>query len=378
VNDPRIPLNDPRVVMTLDAGGTNFRFGALRGGAPAIDTIARPAESNDLDAALARIADGFEEARRRCPEPPVAISFAFPGPADYAAGIIVDPPNMPAFRGGVALGPMLEDRFGIPVFINNDGHLFAYGESIAGFLPYVNGLLERANRRKRFRTLLGVTLGTGFGGGFAFDGELHVGDHGVAAEVWRLRNTRHPEMNAEEGASARAVCREYAIEAGLAFEQSPDASIVFEVAMGRREGDRASALTAFGRLGEVVGDAIAQACALVDGLVVIGGGVSAAWPLFMPSLVARMNGATSGANGVGRFRRLAAVAFNLEDPEQLRRFLEDRSSEIVVPGSGRRVFHDPVPRTGIGVSRLGTSEAIALGAYVFAIRRLRADTAGRS
>ncbi len=80
--------------------------------------------------------------RRQCHEPPVAISFAFPGPADYPAGIIGDLPNLPAFRGGVALGPMLEEKFGIPVFINNDGDLFVYGEAIAGFLPYVNGLLE--------------------------------------------------------------------------------------------------------------------------------------------------------------------------------------------------------------------------------------------
>lgn len=364
-----LPVDDARIVLTLDAGGTNFRFGALRGGVAAIETIRRSARAHDLDASLRQIVEGFDEARGRCPEPPVAISFAFPGPADYARGIIIDPPNMSAFRGGVALGPMLEDRFGVPVFINNDGHLFAYGESIAGFLPQVNALLERANAPRRFRSLLGVTLGTGFGGGFVCDGALHAGDHGVAAEVWRLRNVRHPEMSAEEGACARAVRREYAIEAGLEFEQAPDPRSIFEVAMGVREGDRTSALTAFHRLGEVAGDAIAQASVLVDGLVVIGGGVSAAWPLFMPSLIARMNGATTAPGG-GRFRRLAAVAFNLEDPEQLRSFVENQAQEIIVPGSGRRVLYDPHCRTGVGISRLGTSEAIALGAYAFALRRL--------
>jgi glucokinase len=65
----------------------------------------------------------------------VAISFAFPGPSDYPRGIIGDLGNLPCFRGGVALGPMLEDTFEIPVFINNDGDLFAYGEAIGGFLP---------------------------------------------------------------------------------------------------------------------------------------------------------------------------------------------------------------------------------------------------
>ncbi len=65
----------------------------------------------------------------------MAISFAFPGPADYIHGIIGDLPNFPAFRGGIALGPYLEERFGMPVFINNDGNLFAYGEAIAEHSP---------------------------------------------------------------------------------------------------------------------------------------------------------------------------------------------------------------------------------------------------
>ena len=103
----------------------------------------------------------------------------FPGPADYPNGIIGDLGNLPGFRGGVALGPMLEEKFGIPVFINNDGDLFVYGEAIAGFLPYVNGLLEKAGSPKRYKNLFGVTLGTGFGGGIVRDGELFIGDNSM-------------------------------------------------------------------------------------------------------------------------------------------------------------------------------------------------------
>lgn len=53
--------------------------------------------------------------------------FRFPGPADYPNGIIGGwLPNFPSFRDGVALGPFLQEKFGVPVFINNDGDLFAY------------------------------------------------------------------------------------------------------------------------------------------------------------------------------------------------------------------------------------------------------------
>ena len=87
---------------------------------------------------------------------------------------------------------MLEDKFGIPVFINNDGDLFVYGEAIAGFLPHVNGLLKKAGSPKRYNNLFGVTLGTGFGGGIVRNGELFMGDNSIAGEVWLLRNKLQP------------------------------------------------------------------------------------------------------------------------------------------------------------------------------------------
>ena len=60
---------------------------------------------------LATLVEGFMAVKSKLSEKPVAISFAFPGPADYPNGIIGDLPNLPAFRGGVALGPFLENRF---------------------------------------------------------------------------------------------------------------------------------------------------------------------------------------------------------------------------------------------------------------------------
>ena len=146
--------NDRRIVMTLDAGGTNFVFTAIRQGVELVDPITLPAVADNLDLCLQTLVEGFRRVRQQLPEPPVAISFAFPGPADYEAGIIGDLPNFPAFRGGVPLGPFLQSQFGVPVFINNDGNLFAYGEAMMGILPEVNQRLASMGSPKRFKNLL--------------------------------------------------------------------------------------------------------------------------------------------------------------------------------------------------------------------------------
>ncbi|HYK90760.1 MAG TPA: ROK family protein [Acidobacteriota bacterium] len=360
---------DSRIVMTLDAGGTNLKFSAIRGNRILVGPITIPSDADNLEQCLANIARGFEFVEAALPAPPAAISFAFPGPADYPAGIIGDLGNLPGFRGGVALGPMLEERFSVPVFLNNDGDLFVYGEAIGGFLPYVNGLLEAAGSPKRYRNLFGITLGTGLGGGIVREGELFAGDNSAAGEVWVLRNKLTPSVNAEEGASIRAVCRVYAQLASIPIDQSPEPKTIYEIGIGKADGNRPAAIEAFRRLGEVAGDAVAQALTLVDGLVVIGGGISGAHPLFLPALVDAMNDVYEMTGKPPR--RLIPQAFNIEDPIQCKQFLQSEVREIDVPGSTRRILYDPVKRTAVGISRLGTSEAVSVGAYAFALNRLR-------
>lgn len=363
--------SESRIVMTLDAGGTNLRFAAMRGGKPVTETVSLPSNGDDLAKCLANIVDGFTRVKALCPEAPSAISFAFPGPADYPSGIIGDLGNLPGFRGGVALGPMLEEKFGIPVFINNDGDLFVYGEAIGGLLPHINGLLEKAGSPKRYKNLFGVTLGTGFGGGIVRNGEIFIGDNSMAGEVWLLRNKLQPAMNAEEGACIRAVRRTYAEQSGIPFDEVPEPKNLFEIANGEKAGNQPAALEAFRRLGESVGDALGSALTLIDGLAVIGGGVSGAWPLFLPAVVEELNGTYTGPDG-NKFRRLASAAFNLEDPAQLDIFLKGEKRIIKVPGSERTLAYDPLQRVGVGMSRLGTSEAVAIGAYAFALQKLGA------
>ena len=143
--------NDQRTVITLDAGGTNFVFGAIRANEFIVDPITLPANADDLDRCMATMVEGFERGIAQLDHKPVAISFAFPGPADYANGIVGGfyLPNFPSFRDGVALGPFLEEKCGIPVYINHDADLYAYGEALAGALPEINSRLEEVGSAKR-------------------------------------------------------------------------------------------------------------------------------------------------------------------------------------------------------------------------------------
>lgn len=360
---------DDRIVLTLDAGGTNFVFSAIQANKEIVEPLSLPSNAHDLGLCLNTIIIGFTKVKEKLNTLPSAISFAFPGPADYPLGIIGDLGNLPAFRGGIALGPMLEEKFGIPVFINNDGDLFAYGEAIAGFLPYVNKLLEESGSPKKYNNLLGITLGTGFGAGIVRNNELYVGDNSCSGEIWLLRNKLNPTTNAEEGACIRAVQRAYSKISGIAFENAPSPKDIFEIASGQKTGNEEAALEGYRQLGESVGDSLSQAITLLDGLIVIGGGIAGAHTLFMPALITEMNGNYKSPSGE-KFPRLAQMTYNLEDDCQLDLFLRGEKKEINVPFSNRKILYDPKKRIGVGISKLGTSKAVAIGAFAFALQKL--------
>lgn len=360
---------DKRTILTLDAGGSSLRFSAIQAGVAVVETVTMPSDGHDLTRCLANIVNGFAEVRQACGQVPVAISFAFPGPADYPNGVIGDLVNLPCFRGGVALGPMLREEFGLPVFINNDGDLFTYGEAIAGLLPQVNGWLKEVGSPKRYRNLLGITVGTGFGGGIVRDGELFVGDNSIAGEICRVRNKIEPSLCAEEGACIRALRRGYAKQAKIAFHESPDPMGIEKIAEGQIAGDREAALLAFQAMGEVIGDAIANALTLIDGLAVMGGGISKAHRLFLPQIMSELNGRFVLADGQP-LSRLVTRAFNLEDSADRACFLKGELREVTIPGTTKTIKYDALQRVGVGVSRLGTSEAIAIGAYAYALNQL--------
>ena len=359
---------DSRIVMTLDAGGTNMVFGAMQAGEYVVDPITLPANSHDLDLCLKTMVEGFRAVRDRLDRQPVAISFAFPGPADYPNGIIGGYlPNFPSFRDGVALGPYLRKKFSIPVYINNDGDLYAYGEALGGILPDINERLELAGSVKRYRNLLGYTFGTGFGVGMIVNNQLNRGDNSCV-ETWCLPHCRHRDIIVEDGVSIRAVKRVYGELSGTP-EHGLEPKDIFDVAEGLREGDAEAARQAFAELGEVAGEAMATGVTLTDGLIVIGGGITAAHKYFMPALLKSLRSRIRTMSG-DEIDRVQMKVYNLDDEEEFAQFVKGSQRKLKIYGSEIEVDYDPQKRIGVAISRIGANMATAMGAYMFALDQL--------
>jgi glucokinase len=358
------------IVLSLDAGGTNFVFSAISKGKIVGNIITKPSNASNLNNCLNGMVAGFDEVIASLPQKPIAISFAFPGPADYPNGVIGDLGNLPAFRGGVALGPMLEETFGVPVFINNDGDLFALGEAISGFLPKINTQLQQNANPRKYRNLLGVTLGTGFGAGFVHNGELYIGDNSAGAEIWVTRSMLKSACFAEEEISIRAIKRNFAFKTGNEKDTDLSPKEIFDIAKGAAaNGNKNAALFAFSQFGTQLGDSLANAVTLLDCNVVIGGGLSNAYPLFAPAMMAQLNGKISTYSG-SKVDRMEVMAYNLENELERDEFLKSTTTMINVPNSNRVVPYNSKKKVGVGLSVLGTSNAVAIGAWAFAISKL--------
>ena len=184
-----------------------------------------------------------------------------------------------------------------------------------------------------------------------------------------LRHTLEPELNIEEGVSIRGVQREYARIVGIPFEEVPTPKEIYEISIGKIKGNKEAAISSYNRMGEVLGDAIANVLTLIDGLAVIGGGLAGAAPLFFPKMLEEMNGIFENPAG-DIYNRLSPHTFNLEDQQDLELFLKGETKEITVPDSSKKVVYDPMSRVGVGISKIGTSKAIAIGAYAFALKKI--------
>lgn len=358
-------MSNSPLVLTLDAGGTNFVFSALKAGKEVGSQIRIPAATHSEEACTNALIDGFEELQRQFDDPVECISFAFPGPANYRLGIIGNLPNFPGIRGNYPLKPLLEQHFKVPVLINNDGDLFALGEATSGFLPHINDQLVARGSSKRYSNLIGITLGTGIGCGLVFRNHLLTGDNSCGGEIHNIGNPNNTDWNLEESVSTRAIIREYKKMA----VQAPDSKLmprdIYDIAIGNGSGDSQAAQQSFKQFGASLGHAIADLVNLFDGLVVIGGGITSAWDLFAPSMFETAR-ATFKDRNERSYSRTNVKIYDLNQQKEANEFFNIQSTIVQSEALKEQINYDAVPRTAIVRSNNDASVSISKGAYYIA------------
>jgi glucokinase len=251
-------------VLAVDIGATKFAAAVVdaAGGMHARATVATPAGA-DPSVVAGALANLVRDVTSADPARPVrAVGIASAGPVDPAAGT-VSPVNIPAWRGFdivAAVGALLPDR---PVVLAGDGHGMALGEYW---------------RAGGARTMLGVVVSTGVGGGFVLDGQLYPGPTGNAGHIGHIVvDLEGPDCPC----GGRGCVEVYASGPSMvAWARSYD--WVHPTADGRSLAHDARlghpvAVAAFRRGAQALAAAIVSAAALVDlDEVVIGGGVAAA------------------------------------------------------------------------------------------------------
>jgi glucokinase len=247
--------------LGLDLGGTNIKLALLENGV-LIEQAEAPTSSEDGGpaAVLQRIVE-----LGRSVGPVDSVGVALPGLFDED-GVIVLLPNLYGAWTGTPAREPLEQGFGAPVRMINDGHAFALAES-------------RLGAGRGAANVMCIVCGTGIGGGLVLDGRLHLGPEQRAGEFG------HHTVS-EDGpvceCGNRGCLELYA--GARAIAAAVGAPSFHEVVVRARSGD-ADATRALARAGELIGLAIANVLIfLAPDRVVVGGGVAEAGELLLAPL----------------------------------------------------------------------------------------------
>jgi len=170
-------------VVGVDLGATKIALGLID---PADQIVAYrriPTNADDgPQVVVERIAQSVVELEGEIPDGGriAALGICSPGPIDYQAGMIVDPPNIPGLHNS-PLRQMLAERLNIPVSLEHDAKAAALGEFYYG-----------AGRGER--SMVYIVVGTGVGAAIVVDGQLYRGAHNAAGEVGHTTLDRHGEL----------------------------------------------------------------------------------------------------------------------------------------------------------------------------------------
>ena len=242
-------------VIGIDLGATNIRGSVVTEGGIERISSARIRSAGTMEDVLEDVyalTDSIMETGI------AGIGIGVPSVVDIDTGVVYDVQYIPSWKE-VPLKALMESRYGVPVYVNNDANCFALGEYYFG-------------KGKGQRNMIGLAIGTGIGAGIIINRHLYAGANCGAGEFGMVEYLDH--------------CYEY-YAAGQAFQNvyEADGQHVFELA---NQSDP-QALQWYAELGTHLGNCIKTIMYTYDpALIILGGSVRHAYPFFKQTMWERI------------------------------------------------------------------------------------------
>lgn len=277
-----------RATIGIDLGGTSTRLGLFDSSMTLLKSHAMPTRVEaGPQAVVQEMATAVRSLLSNEPCDILGIGIGSPGPINLQTGILGLLPNLPGWDNFPLRGA-LSEATGLPVILESDANAAAIAEWKLG-----------VGKTSGLSSMVMLTLGTGVGSGIILDGKVWHGMFGMGGEVGHA--TVDPkglvcgcgsrgclEMYASAGALIR-IARDIAASASAtsalqALVNRQECCTPLEIAQLAHMDDRGARL-AFERFGEYLGIGVANVINTLDvPMIVIGGGVASAWPLFSDSM----------------------------------------------------------------------------------------------
>ncbi|MFP5475797.1 MAG: ROK family transcriptional regulator [Gammaproteobacteria bacterium] len=275
------------VLLAVDIGATSLDVAVMQ---PDLTVLARHAEAIDVregpGVVLARVRQRLREllqARGIAARRVLGIGMGVPGPVNFEAGQLVNPPLMPGWDS-FSIRDYLREDYAAPVFVDNDVNLMALGE------------LWRLQRG--LSNFLVIKVGTGIGCGIVCHGEVYRGAAGSAGDVGHICvDQQGPRCHCGNVGCVEAMAAGPAIvrmaQAAAERGESPALAAVLrtqgrieaiDVGHASRAGDVA-ANAIIQRAGSLIGQMLASVVNFFNpSHVFIGGGITQIGPLFLAAV----------------------------------------------------------------------------------------------
>ena len=262
----------------IDFGGTSVKIGVCRGEELLVTDEPIPTMQFHGPAALigemaARVAKLQKTYPAIC-----AIGVGVPGLVDFDHGFVHELTNVPGWKH-VPLKAILSEKTGLPVLVENDANAMTYAEF-------------RHGAARGLKNVIGLTMGTGIGGGLVLDGKMFRGSGFVAGEIGQMsidyngKAGHYGNLGALEKYTGNQQIAEHAVlrysEAGI--EKDIADCTPKKIADAAQAGDDI-ARQIWGEVADWLGTAISSIAWLLNpDAFVIGGGVAQAGDLIFTPL----------------------------------------------------------------------------------------------